>query len=75
MIHKGVILCLFEHANTRKQVCEHSCLLVKVFLKILTHLAQPFSWILNAVNECFDTCLSKQIYKNMSMSILDHLCE
>ena len=37
-INKGVYLCLFEHANTRKHVYEHSCSSVRVFLSILAHL-------------------------------------
>ena len=38
-INKGVYLCLFGHANTRKHVYEHSCSSVRVFLSILAHLA------------------------------------
>ena len=55
-IMKGVYLSLFEHANTRKHVYEHSCSSVRVFLSILilahlAHLAQSFFLISNAINE------------------------
>ena len=53
-INKGVYLCLFGHANTRKHVYEHSCLSVRVFLSILAHLAhlaQFFFLISNVINE------------------------
>ena len=46
-INKEVYWCLFEHANTRKHVYEHSCSSVRVFLSILAHLAhsaQFFFW-------------------------------
>jgi len=33
MINKGVYICLFEHANTRKHVYEHSCSSVRVFFE------------------------------------------
>ena len=39
---KRVFLFLFEHANTRKHVYEHSCSCVRVILSILAHLAQFF---------------------------------
>ena len=38
-INKVVYLCLFEYANTRKHVYEHSCSSVRVFWRILAHLA------------------------------------
>ena len=44
-INKGVYLSLFEHANTRKHVYEHSCSSVRVILSISAHsahLAQSF---------------------------------
>ena len=53
-IKKGVYLCLFEHANTRKHVYEHSCSSVRVFwwiLAHLAHLAQFLYFILNVINE------------------------
>ena len=52
-INKGVYLCLFGHANTRKHVYEHSCSSVRVFLSILAHLAhlaQSFFLILNGID-------------------------
>ena len=33
---------LLEHANTRNHVYQHNCSSVRVFLSILTHLAQSF---------------------------------
>ena len=36
---KGVYLCLFEHADTRKHVYEHSCVSVRVLWRILAHVA------------------------------------
>ena len=56
-INKRVNLCLFEHANIRKHVYEHSCSSVRVFLCILAHLAhlahfaQSFFSESNAKNE------------------------
>ena len=38
-INKRVYLCLFEHANARKHVYEHSCSSVRAFLSISAHLA------------------------------------
>ena len=38
-INKRVYLYLFEHANTRKQVDEHSCSSMRAFLSISAHLA------------------------------------
>ena len=52
--NKGVYLYLFEHANTRKHVYEHSCSSMRVSLSILAHLAhlaQFFFLIQNAINE------------------------
>ena len=38
-ISKRVYLCLFEYANTRKHVYEHSCSSMRVCWSILAHLA------------------------------------
>ena len=38
-INEGVYLCLLEHANTKKDVYEHSCSSVRAFLSISAHLA------------------------------------
>ena len=63
MINKGVYLCLFEHANTRKHIYGHSGSSVRVFLSIFAHLAHlPQCFFLNAmIDKYCDTCLSKQI--------------
>ena len=49
-------LCLLEHANTKKDVYEHSCSSVRAFLSILAHsahLACFFSLILNRIKKMF----------------------
>ena len=38
-INKEVYLYLFEHANTKRNIYEHSCSSVEVFLSILAQLA------------------------------------
>ena len=48
------VLCLFEFADTRKHVYEHSCSSVRAFWRILAHLAhlaQFLFFILNVINE------------------------
>ena len=72
-------LSLFEHANTRKHVYEHSCSSVRVFSSIpahLAHLAQSFSLILNAINKKKDGFISEHANtESMSSSIAGHLCK
>ena len=62
---------MFEHANARKHVREHSCSFVRVFWSILAHLAHltlSFLFqIVNGINEHFD--VSMQIQETMSVSI------
>ena len=74
-INKRVYLCLFEHANTRKHVYEHSCSTVRVFLSILAHLAhfaQSFFLISNAINELIFWYMSKQADTKKHVS--EHKC-
>ena len=51
-INIRVYLCLFEHANIRKHVYEHSCSPVRVFWRILAHLAHlaQYFFIFNVTN-------------------------
>ena len=60
-INRGVYLSLFEHANTRKYVYEHSCSYVRVFLSILANLAQFFFLIVDAINEYIFCHMFKQM--------------
>ena len=46
-INKEMSMGLFEHANTRKHVYEHSCSSVRAFLRILAHLAHLAQSILS----------------------------
>ena len=50
-INKKVYLYLFEHANTRKHVYEHSCSSVKVFFCILAHLAHLAHLAFKSINK------------------------
>ena len=74
-INKRVYLCLFEHANTRKHVHEHSGSSVRVFLSILAHLAQSFftDFKRNDLKKWIYSFLSMQIQESMSVSIAGHL--
>ena len=74
-INKGVCLCLFGHANTRKHVYEHSCLSVRVFLSILAHLAhlaQSFFLILNGINRYMFWYVSE--HANTRKHLSEHCC-
>ena len=58
---------MFEHANTRKHVFEHSCSSVRMFLSILAHLAhlaQSFFFFFKRDRE---TCTHSRTYAQLSM--------
>ena len=77
-INRYMFWYVSEHANTRKHLSEHCCSSVGVFLSILAHLAhlaQSFFLNWNGIDKCFDTCLSMQIQKSMSVSIASCLVE
>jgi len=66
---------LFEHANTRKHVYEHSCSSVRVFLSILAHLAhlaQFFFLILNIMNKEMIGFIFK--HANTRKHVSEHSC-
>ena len=73
-IIEGVYPYLFEYANTRKLVFEHSCSSVRVFSSILAqlaHLAQ-FIMILDAINDLLFWYMFKQT--DIRKWVSEHSC-
>ena len=73
-INKGVYLCLFEHATTRRYVYEHSCSSLMAFLSILAHsahLAQfsyDFKW-----DRSIDVLILEHVNTRKHVSLAAHL--